>query len=107
MTGTFLGALPPAGTWVPMDVPVQKFLDRGLRPSLSVDVETNVPGDMFNQMRSVLALQRAIATAQGVRAADGSWVSSTRRSRKLAPPRSRLVIGAIRAFMRRPVPRAS
>ena len=34
-------------------------------PSLSVDVETNVPSDMFNQMRSVLALQRATATAQG------------------------------------------
>ena len=45
--------------------PIQKFLDRGLRPSLSVDVETNVPGDMFNQMRSVLGLQRAIATAEG------------------------------------------
>jgi cytosine/adenosine deaminase-related metal-dependent hydrolase len=45
--------------------PIQKFLDRGLRPSLSVDVETNVPGDMFNQMRSVLALQRAFATAHG------------------------------------------
>ncbi len=45
--------------------PIQKFLDRGLRPSLSVDVETNVPGDMFNQMRSVLTLQRAIASAQG------------------------------------------
>ncbi len=45
--------------------PIQKFLDRGLRPSLSVDVETNVPGDMFNQMRSVLALQRTMASAQG------------------------------------------
>jgi cytosine/adenosine deaminase-related metal-dependent hydrolase/ribose/xylose/arabinose/galactoside ABC-type transport system permease subunit len=45
--------------------PIQKFLDRGLRPSLSVDVETNVPADMFNQMRSALALQRAIASAQG------------------------------------------
>ena len=45
--------------------PIQKFLDRGLPPSLSVDVETNVPGDMFNQMRSVLALQRALATAEG------------------------------------------
>jgi len=43
--------------------PIQKFLDRGLRPSLSVDVETNVPGDMFNQMRSVISLQRARATA--------------------------------------------
>ena len=41
--------------------PIQKFLDRGLHPSLSVDVETNVPSDMFNQMRSVLALQRAFA----------------------------------------------
>jgi cytosine/adenosine deaminase-related metal-dependent hydrolase/ribose/xylose/arabinose/galactoside ABC-type transport system permease subunit len=45
--------------------PIQKFLDRGLNPSLSVDVETNVPGDMFNQMRSVLALQRARATVLG------------------------------------------
>jgi cytosine/adenosine deaminase-related metal-dependent hydrolase len=40
--------------------PTQKFLDRGLRPSLSVDVETNVPGDMFTQMRSVLALQHGL-----------------------------------------------
>ncbi|HWB89937.1 MAG TPA: amidohydrolase family protein [Acidimicrobiia bacterium] len=45
--------------------PIQKFLDRGLRPSLSVDVETNVPGDMFNQMRSVLTLQRTQASSQG------------------------------------------
>ncbi|HEY5859119.1 MAG TPA: amidohydrolase family protein, partial [Actinomycetota bacterium] len=42
--------------------PIQKFLDRGLSPSLSVDVETNVPSDMFNQMRSVLALQGAQAS---------------------------------------------
>ncbi|HSJ27497.1 MAG TPA: amidohydrolase family protein, partial [Acidimicrobiia bacterium] len=45
--------------------PIQKFLDRGHAPSLSVDVETNVPSDMFNQMRSVLGLQRAIASAEG------------------------------------------
>jgi 5-methylthioadenosine/S-adenosylhomocysteine deaminase len=45
--------------------PIQKFLDRGLSPSLSVDVETNVPSDMFNQMRSVLALQRSLAAAAG------------------------------------------
>ena len=45
--------------------PIQKFLDRGLVPSLSVDVETNVPSDMFNQMRSVLALQRVIAFRDG------------------------------------------
>jgi cytosine/adenosine deaminase-related metal-dependent hydrolase len=40
--------------------PTQRFLDRGLRPSLSVDVETNVPNDMFTQMRSVIALQHAL-----------------------------------------------
>jgi 5-methylthioadenosine/S-adenosylhomocysteine deaminase len=45
--------------------PIQKFLDRGLRPSLSIDVETNVPADMFNQMRSVIGLQRARAEAEG------------------------------------------
>ncbi|MDH4307625.1 MAG: amidohydrolase family protein, partial [Acidimicrobiia bacterium] len=45
--------------------PVQKFLDRGLAPTLSVDVETNVPADMFTQMRSALATQRALATAEG------------------------------------------
>jgi cytosine/adenosine deaminase-related metal-dependent hydrolase len=45
--------------------PVQKFLDRGLPPSLSIDVETNVPGDMFNQMRSVLGLQHTLAAMAG------------------------------------------
>ena len=45
--------------------PIQKFLDRGLAPSLSIDVETNVPSDMFNQMRSVLGLQREMAAAEG------------------------------------------
>jgi 5-methylthioadenosine/S-adenosylhomocysteine deaminase len=41
--------------------PIQKFLDRGLKPSLSVDVETNVPGDMFTQMRSVMSLQHVLS----------------------------------------------
>ena len=45
--------------------PIQKFLDRGLQPSLSIDVETNVPNDMFTQMRSVIALQHAMATDLG------------------------------------------
>lgn len=40
--------------------PIQRFLDRGLRPSLSIDVETNVPNDMFTQMRSVNSLQHAL-----------------------------------------------
>jgi len=40
-------------------VPTQRFLDRGLKPSLSVDVETNVPADMFTQMQSILSAQHA------------------------------------------------
>ena len=39
--------------------PIQRCLDLGVRPSLSVDVETTVSGDLFAQMRSVLTLQRA------------------------------------------------
>jgi len=45
--------------------PIQKFLDRGLKPSLSIDVETNVPNDMFTQMRSVITLQHALASEAG------------------------------------------
>jgi len=37
---------------------IQQALDHGIRPSLSVDVETEMPGDFFTQMRSVFTLQR-------------------------------------------------
>jgi cytosine/adenosine deaminase-related metal-dependent hydrolase len=37
---------------------IQPALDHGIRPSLSVDVETEMPGDFFTQMRSVFTLQR-------------------------------------------------
>lgn len=40
------------------DPPVQKAIDVGIRPSLSVDVETSVPGDFFTQMRSVFSQQK-------------------------------------------------
>jgi cytosine/adenosine deaminase-related metal-dependent hydrolase len=40
--------------------PIQRALDRGIRPSLSIDVETNQPTDMFTQMRACFALQRAL-----------------------------------------------
>ncbi|RPI95035.1 MAG: amidohydrolase [Chloroflexi bacterium] len=40
--------------------PVQRFLNLGLRPSLSVDAETNMPNDMFTQMRSVISLQHGM-----------------------------------------------
>jgi cytosine/adenosine deaminase-related metal-dependent hydrolase len=38
--------------------PTQKSLDMGIRPSLSVDVETSVPNDFFAQMRTVFSLQK-------------------------------------------------
>ncbi|MDG5767100.1 amidohydrolase family protein [Balneolales bacterium ANBcel1] len=38
--------------------PIQQTLDYGILPSLSVDVETTVPGNMFTQMQSVQTLQR-------------------------------------------------
>jgi cytosine/adenosine deaminase-related metal-dependent hydrolase len=40
-------------------VPVVKALQYGLRPSLSIDVVTTVPGDMFTQMRAAFASERA------------------------------------------------
>jgi len=38
--------------------PIQQTLDYGIPPSLSVDVETTVPSNMFTQMRSIYTLQR-------------------------------------------------
>jgi cytosine/adenosine deaminase-related metal-dependent hydrolase len=50
--------------------PIQRFLDRGLRPSLSVDVETALAGDMFTQMRAIIALQRAAVHHRGLNGED-------------------------------------
>jgi cytosine/adenosine deaminase-related metal-dependent hydrolase len=38
--------------------PIQQALDHGIRPSLSLDVETEMPGDFFTQMRTAFTLQR-------------------------------------------------
>ncbi len=38
--------------------PIQKAIDMGIRPSLSVDVETSVPNDFFAQMRTIFSLQK-------------------------------------------------
>jgi 5-methylthioadenosine/S-adenosylhomocysteine deaminase len=40
--------------------PTGKLLARGVRPSLSVDVVSSVPGDMFTQMRTALAYDRIL-----------------------------------------------
>ena len=44
--------------------PVQKALDYGIRPSLSVDIEIALASDMFSQMRAILATQRMHAAAR-------------------------------------------
>jgi 5-methylthioadenosine/S-adenosylhomocysteine deaminase len=40
--------------------PIGKALKYGLRPSLSTDVVTTVPGDMFTQIRSTFAAERVL-----------------------------------------------
>jgi cytosine/adenosine deaminase-related metal-dependent hydrolase len=60
--------------------PVQQALARGIRPSLSVDVETNQPTDMFNQMRFCFALQRGLANEPHLfRLPDGRLEAHRRR----------------------------
>ncbi len=43
--------------------PVGKSLRYGLRPSLSIDVVTTVPGDLFTQMRSAFGAERVLVNA--------------------------------------------
>jgi cytosine/adenosine deaminase-related metal-dependent hydrolase len=43
--------------------PVMKAIEYGLRPSLSIDVVTTVPGDMFTQIRSAFGAERARVNA--------------------------------------------
>jgi 5-methylthioadenosine/S-adenosylhomocysteine deaminase len=40
--------------------PLQRMLDRGIRPGLGIDSERIAPGDMFAQMRAVMSLQHAL-----------------------------------------------
>jgi len=47
--------------------PVQAALDHGIRPSLSVDVEISLAGDLFSQMRCLLTTQRMNVTARRYR----------------------------------------
>src|SRR5207248_2920111 len=43
--------------------PIGKALRHGLRPSLSIDVVTTAPGDMFTNMRSAFASERVLVNA--------------------------------------------
>jgi len=39
--------------------PIQKLIDRDIRPGLAIDSEVMTPGDMFAQMRATISLQHA------------------------------------------------
>jgi cytosine/adenosine deaminase-related metal-dependent hydrolase len=59
--------------------PIQQALDHGIRPSLSVDVETEIPGDFFTQMRTVFQLQRMqVLASQAAGEADVPALLSVR-----------------------------
>ena len=45
-------------------VPTGRLLERGIRPSLSVNSETGVSGDMFIQMRSAFDVEKAIINSK-------------------------------------------
>ncbi len=47
--------------------PIEKALELGIRPGLSVDVEISLSGDMFTQMRAILATQRMVAASRHYR----------------------------------------
>jgi 5-methylthioadenosine/S-adenosylhomocysteine deaminase len=43
-----------------------RLLDAGVRPSISIDICTSVGGDMFTQMRILLAASRGLANARAI-----------------------------------------
>ena len=47
--------------------PIQRCLDHGIRPSLSVDVECNMTADPFTQLRSAFTWQRALVNERSIR----------------------------------------
>jgi cytosine/adenosine deaminase-related metal-dependent hydrolase len=57
--------------------PIQKALDFGIRPSLSVDVEVSLATDMFSQMRCIIATQRSQSAALRYRGEPApAWVTN-------------------------------
>jgi cytosine/adenosine deaminase-related metal-dependent hydrolase len=55
-------------------IALQRLLDVGVEPGLSVDTCTNVAGDLFGPMRTAIALTRAHANAQALE--QGGWVEA-------------------------------
>jgi cytosine/adenosine deaminase-related metal-dependent hydrolase len=55
--------------------PFHEALAHGIRPSLSVDVETQMPGDLFTQMRTAFGLQRMLALERAQRGASAALLT--------------------------------
>lgn len=66
------------------DVPVDRLLNVGIRPSLSSDTETKGAGDMFTQMRLVLSLCRSHVTNGHSTAANAPQMLTTREVLEMA-----------------------
>ena len=71
--------------------PTAKALAHGLRPSLSIDVVTTVPGDMFTQMRSCSRSERAARARGGVRGGQrgGAHAAHVARGARVRDDRGR------------------
>ncbi|MCU1415351.1 MAG: amidohydrolase [Microbacteriaceae bacterium] len=69
-SGTTISLCPTSDAQVGIEsglTPIQKCLDFGVQPSLSIDIEVSLAPDMFTQMRTVLAVQRMAVFASRYR----------------------------------------
>jgi cytosine/adenosine deaminase-related metal-dependent hydrolase len=73
--------------------PIQKSLDFGIRPSLSVDVEMSLASDMFSQMRCVLTTQRSGAALRRYAGESGFPMIETRDVLEFATMQGAKAIG--------------
>jgi cytosine/adenosine deaminase-related metal-dependent hydrolase len=68
--------------------PVMKAIEYGLKPALSTDVVTTVPGDPFTQMRAAFSSERARVNAQ-------SWITDTPVPETMLTARDMLTMATI------------
>lgn len=64
-SGGTVSISPGTETFMSINIPsIQQSLDAGVKPSLSVDAESNAPTDMFTEMRLALAAQHTMLMAR-------------------------------------------
>jgi cytosine/adenosine deaminase-related metal-dependent hydrolase len=64
-SGGTVSISPGTETFMSINIPpIQNALDAGLKPSLSVDAESNAPTDMFTEMRLALSVQHTMLMAR-------------------------------------------